>query len=141
MLYLQGTRASKNKPSFLDGYLFILREWRNMGYLLCMIIVLKEIYITFLIFKMKFIDEMCNKIVSPSKIRYATHDLGKPSDIQEATIFNQESVLILQSSIIRDAVYKEVYIKVISTLKAREYVYSIFTVWMALACKVHYSAI
>jgi hypothetical protein len=77
---------------------------------------------------MKFIEEICSKIVSPTKIRYATHDLGKPSGIQEAAILNQENASTLQSSTIRDAACREAFTRVISTLKARESVYSISTV-------------
>jgi hypothetical protein len=77
---------------------------------------------------MKFIDEICNKIVSPSKIRYATHDLGNPSGIQEAAISNQESALISQFLTIKGTTFKEVYIKVISTLRARGFACFIFTV-------------
>ena len=77
---------------------------------------------------MKFIDDICDKIVSPSKIRYATHDLGKLEDIQEAAIFNQESALILLCLTIKDGTCKEAFIKAISTQKAREFAYFIFTV-------------
>jgi hypothetical protein len=64
-------------------------------------------------FKMKFIDEICDKIVSPSKIRYATHDLGNPSDSQEAIIYSQESAQILLFLTIKGEPCREAFTKVI----------------------------
>lgn len=118
-------------------FFYLLKgKWRTKGLVNMYDYCSKRMLYYFSYFKMKFIDEMCNKIVSPSKIRYATHDLGKLSDIQEATPFNRESALISQSLTIKSIIFKEVYIKVISILKMRESASFIFIVWMDLAYRV-----